>query len=389
MNKIIKKFLIELLIMIGIYIAFFMIVKYSSYGMFIKETLLPFMMFFIIVLYFPIFYFSEKIKILKYEFRILKTKFDIKYYREIIKDYPPAVLSLIYHGRIYYNKSLMCNILYLKNKHYIEIIDDKIYKTEECPMFYDNLGYSLYNYSLLFDDVTSVTVNKRSVMTEAGVAQAEWKQSIYNDALQAGLIQSRVKSFSLFDHFFSITAILFGFSTLFTSSGFNLFFGMIIYALIVEAFRYYALSYNKYVKTPEGCELYIKLKALKRYINNFSLLNKKSVEELQLWDDYMVYAVMLNGGSRLIGEARTLYYALHAPYQKIYSSNFVVFGLILSSITIVLTLFTEFYGIYLIAISFIMCCLGLKTPKYKLAIIGIILSSIGYILCIIEAVSLS
>ena len=60
---------------------------------------------------------------------------------------------------------------------------------------------------------------------------------------------------------------------------------------IIEQIIYFKKDYKRTLK---GNELLNKAYALKNYLKDFSIIKKRSKEELILWQYYLVYAVVLD-----------------------------------------------------------------------------------------------
>lgn len=83
----------------------------------------------------------------------------------------------------------------------------------------------------------------------------------------------------------------------------------IIFALIVyKVFRYiYYLSIekSKYIRTELGEKLVEEIAAMQRYIHEFSLLSEKEKKDIELWEDFLVYAVVLEENTNIVKEIAT------------------------------------------------------------------------------------
>lgn len=61
--------------------------------------------------------------------------------------------------------------------------------------------------------------------------------------------------------------------------------------LVIEQIKYF----NKnYVRTPKGNQLLSKAYALKNFLKDFSIINQRSYEELNMWEYYLIYALVLD-----------------------------------------------------------------------------------------------
>ena len=99
---------------------------------------------------------------------------------------------------------------------------------------------------------------------------------------------------------------------------------ILAFALIILMPTYsiaYLLLYKtgnlKYLRTREGNILVDYLMALKNYINDFSLLNEKTKNELIIWEDFLVYAVLLEENEKVINEI------LKIKNVKLMNNNFI------------------------------------------------------------------
>lgn len=60
-------------------------------------------------------------------------------------------------------------------------------------------------------------------------------------------------------------------------------------------------------KTEKGKEIYLKLKGLKKYLKDFDNFDDKSLKEISLWDEYILYALILNESDNLSSQAKSEY----------------------------------------------------------------------------------
>lgn len=83
----------------------------------------------------------------------------------------------------------------------------------------------------------------------------------------------------------------------------------IIFALIVyKVFRYISfrsVENSKYIRTESGKKLAEKIAAMQRYIHEFSLLSEKERKDIELWEDFLVYAVILEENTNIVKEIFT------------------------------------------------------------------------------------
>lgn len=59
---------------------------------------------------------------------------------------------------------------------------------------------------------------------------------------------------------------------------------------------------NRYERTNEGKVLVEQIAGIKNYIHDFSLLSEKDKENIILWQDFLVYAVLLEENEKIIDD---------------------------------------------------------------------------------------
>lgn len=76
-------------------------------------------------------------------------------------------------------------------------------------------------------------------------------------------------------------------------------FGMMFITAMLIMFSVYINDKVVYIKTEDGKEMYMKLNGLKRFIRDFGNFNDKSLREIIIWEDYLLYAIILNESKSL------------------------------------------------------------------------------------------
>ena len=64
---------------------------------------------------------------------------------------------------------------------------------------------------------------------------------------------------------------------------------------------------NKMVKTSIGKDIYLKLNGLKKYIKDFGNFEERNLKEIALWEEYILYAIILNESKTLTEQAKDEY----------------------------------------------------------------------------------
>lgn len=82
----------------------------------------------------------------------------------------------------------------------------------------------------------------------------------------------------------------------------------------------YKSSKMKYKRTKRGNELVQLLKGLKSFIKDFSLLADKNKEEINMWEDFLIYAIVLEENEKIIKDIMSY---KKIDVNKIDNSNFI------------------------------------------------------------------
>ncbi len=227
------------------------------------------------------------------------------YYRDLIKKYSPAQLSYVDNYSIELKKDILATILSLHLKGNIKISKDKIefiskFKTKN-EKYYElsatetlvidclekkispfRKKYSFENY--LLNDLRNVNLTEKRETISPHLKAILLIYFIYGVLLV--ILQNFVPNVlaSLFKAFGWLT-IVFSFSLIFINKD------------LEKNGPFAETTYKKL--TDEGLKLRRKLIGLKRFLADYSEMNKKSIAEIELWDEYMIYSVILNNNKKI------------------------------------------------------------------------------------------
>ena len=84
--------------------------------------------------------------------------------------------------------------------------------------------------------------------------------------------------------------------------GFILIISIPIYKAIRHASYNHYQNNTKYLRTNTGKIIAEQIAAMQRYIHEFSLLSDKEKEQVKIWDDYLVYAIILEENEKIIDD---------------------------------------------------------------------------------------
>ena len=282
-------------------ICFFMLFVFSFY---IVVSLLK-------SFYLTILYIGVRIAYKKYNKERLD-KIDFKnnsYYRDIISKYSPAVLSYIDDFKLE-EKDIVATLMSLELKRKLTIKDGiKIINDSE-----ENLDE---NEKYIFKKLKNNTLKNINML--------EFEEKVIKDCLDYNLLEENkdINKKIIKKVFFSvciyilIVAGFFNFPTfynnipnkniaiLFLPVMFILFFIMIIlpFSTIVYIKSYYRMNkQNPYIRNKKARNINKKLEGLRKYMKDFSQLSKSQYNEIVLWEDYLIYSVILGQNSKIVKE---------------------------------------------------------------------------------------
>ena len=262
--------------------------------------------------YLTIIYFGVKIANKKYNKERIE-KVDLKndsYYRDILPKYSPAVLSYVDDFKI--NKEdIVATLLMLEIKGKIKIKDDSIVLLD------DTIEDLEENEIYILNKVKENMIKDINILEYASIVR--------NDALKKGLLQEKqgikknikrriivnilvylfvLIGFSMIPNFLVIASdsatMILGFILLMILFAFLVFMP---YSTIVYISHYKMLNtLDPYIRNDEGKMINLKLEGLRKYLVDFSQVEEKTKEQLILWEEYLVYSVILGINTKVIEE---------------------------------------------------------------------------------------
>lgn len=225
--------------------------------------------------------------------RIKKSRDTVKsktYIRELPKDFPPAIVSLLLDLKTEITTDYTATIAYLICKKYIELDNS-------------NLKINNNNTSLLKEHERYVF---NCITKTERFENNKFRDLIIEDAKKMNLIKEGKKKIHFLRNFciciivYFITGfwsksipqgnilntILFCLSVLAALSS----FGVIIVSIYLSSIR----KYEEIYRTRLGEEEAIKWKGLKNFFSNYTLISDKSLKDIVLYEAYIPYAISLN-----------------------------------------------------------------------------------------------
>lgn len=208
------------------------------------------------------------------------------YYRDIIKEYSIGELGVLFNGTKNTNSIIKAELEKLKFIKKIEIINNKINVLDESNLM-ESEKFIIDRYKF--------------------IGTKEFN-NLYLKTIKFSLKEKDlIKPYTFFSHFLNIINIIlfliillywfidFKFVWATNEAGFiSLYFLMMMITSAVLLIATYSNGKAMYIKTDKGKELYMKLNGLKRFIRDFGYFKDKNLKEILVWEDYLLYAIILN-----------------------------------------------------------------------------------------------
>ena len=241
----------------------------------------------------------EKFMIKKLE-SIYKVE-DLEYYRDIIKSVSPAILSYCYNKKINIEDEVIAILLNLQIKHIIKfdnshlVFVDDVSSLSKHEMFVVKNIKKFYNNKLLHNKFRKLLIQD---MLKDGY--------IYQEETNKLNITYIMEFFMAWMIIYILAVILFYMSA--KSNG-------IFLILISYFFTFFGVPFYKFIqskictviRTNKAIELSAKLRGLKNYVNDFSIIKDLGVENVNIFDEYVLYAIIFNLKGRLNDECFVIY----------------------------------------------------------------------------------
>lgn len=243
--------------------------------------------------------YKEKNDIKKIEKRLSFNKIDYLYYRDILEGYSPAVLAFCYKKDIKLDDVIISTLLDLERKNRIKIQNGKINIDTDINKMdithYEKIILSCYNKKRLIDKKELYTEIKDET-EKKGLIQLGNKKEVNSTYIMelfiAWIIIYTIITIPLFIRVSSLGVWLFVFY-------FLTFLWIPIYKVIQSKIRFI-------IRTKEGIEISAKMQGLKRYIEEFSRIQDERIENIELFEEYVIYAIIFDLRGRLNKEVKEL-----------------------------------------------------------------------------------
>lgn len=228
---------------------------------------------------------------------------NINYFRESLKNLSPFDISILANLSIENNKDIAATILWYQNKGYISIKDNQI----------------LYNNNINYSEKDKLFLSYLNTKNNEYLNQ--YKIITYNELLENNIIAENkyfdninkilAKNFLILCILYILTIFLTLLCIFVIQSSI---IKMIILTLIAiinlfttykkvsTIIKIYINRKYKYIRTKQGNEITTYVHALQNFIHDFSNLKDANKEQVALWNDFLVYAIVLEENTKIIDD---------------------------------------------------------------------------------------
>ena len=268
--------------------------------------LLQISVFLISVVYVIVNYIISKINVYKIENK--NKTLDYEYYREILDETSSGVLSFVYNKRIDYKDILISTLLKLEkekiikldyNNSHIEILLNESNKLSEYEKYILNLLKSeSKNEIIQFSALKNIVTNGNFKINVVELVKKSSKEKGYYKTKN---FTSNIIVYIILINFF-VTIL-----TLFSEPVVG---ALCLFNTIILFFLCYIANKKIYIRTKQGKLLSDKLNGLKKFLTENSIINERQIEEIFIWDYYIIYANIFDLKGNLDRDVNTLYNTL-------------------------------------------------------------------------------
>ena len=264
----------------------------------------------------PIVGIIQKIKenniIKKYEPKYKFTNY--KYYRDIVGDIPPAMLSIIYNRHINIEDQIISTIIYLKEKQVINYNNNKI-------IVMNNQEQLLEHEKKIIEYVNG-TINNYEFSND-------YSSSLMTDLEKQGYVKIKSDDFMDMTELMQLTVIWIIISLLIlmpttvplSEMGVLLIFPYLFAFISIPFYKLISKKIIPVIRTDKALELSSKLNGLKNFLKDFTIINDKQIEEIKLYDDYILYGIIFDLKGSLNNQSKELYNSIKKTLKNNNNNN--------------------------------------------------------------------
>ena len=234
-----------------------------------------------------------------------KKENDFNYYRDKVSNYSPAILSYCYNKKLNYQKILTITLIDLSQKEYIKFEENSII------LLKDDFSTLEENQKFVLE---SIKYNRLSKMYKR--FKKEYLYYVKEDCFDKQ-IYTNIKNFDRLSKtietvyaVFTLTTIIISFLNLLgmkENPNYNVLVGILTYLctymVAILSFTIIDRFFLKtHYRTEKGIDIATKLQGLRKFIVEFTDLKNKNIKDIKLYDEYILYTLLLDINGNLSKE---------------------------------------------------------------------------------------
>ena len=158
---------------------------------------------------------------------------------------------------------------------------------------------------IIMENINQGKVNLESEKLKYAVIEDSIKSGIIeaNYDIKQKVVRKTIKITILFICLLLASSIIFSFKILVINILFSFILGAYPIGAVIYILNYYTENNkNPLHRTAKGEEINFKLEGLKNYIKEYSLLDTRGADEIEIWEDYLIYSVMFGHNEKILKE---------------------------------------------------------------------------------------
>lgn len=220
------------------------------------------------------------------------------YYRDIIHNYSPALLSYIDNFKIDLPRDIIGTIMILEQKGYLKIENGILINSNVDT---SNLS-KLEKYILQNIHSGNLTINSNDIKEMIQEEGLEKEVIVVNKNYKKSNLWNKIRNSILI--LFILAIFIFYLEETFPQIHLPRFWGILVGIFIILAvyiaithFLYKQKLYENrkadpYFRTQKGKDINENLEGLKNYLKDYGDMKNKEAEMINLWEDYLIYAIL-------------------------------------------------------------------------------------------------
>ena len=212
----------------------------------------------------------------------------IEYFRELIKNIPIAMLGIIYNPKTNIDDLITATIISINNNETRELKQHELFIKEQLR---DKNRYEIKDIHKIFKRYLIEDLEKDSYLSKK--ENRDLHNTDFVELIIATLIITELIEFII------LVSI--------SSFGLFLFIGYFLCFAPIPFIKWLIKTKKPIVRNEKGLELKVKLAGLKKYLVDFTTISNKNIEEIKLYDDYILYAIIFDLKGTLNEEGKALY----------------------------------------------------------------------------------